>query len=351
MDQIQICNWLLTRRCNLRCSYCAIVRNYKGMPDKYPRMSHYFENEMSTEFIIEMLRRLKLHNANMFHICYGGEPLLHPGLPEIINYCNKENIHYTIISNNSPEIEPLIENLFAKVDYINGFTASIDPVLVATDGEFDKNRVEKSEAGYIKMVTYQSLYKNWIKDLVAEITVDNETVKYLYKLVKLLTNVGISSDITFLDIAKNSYYDFSNISDKKLLVRRTPELEEQFDKIFLDKLDVHMGRKLCDEILRILPSNLYCDIDKDVHNITIDADGNMRACLRLRGIMTPQLRASSVILENGTLNLTFKQFISKDKDKYCRGCNWPCIIQSKLATKGDKYVDSLIHTDRRIIDG
>lgn len=348
MDRIQIVSWLLTRRCNLNCSYCAITRDYKNKPSSYPNMKHYHKNEMTTSDVIGILRKLKLHNPDMFHLLYGGEPLLRKDLAQIINFCNEESIHYTIISNNSDEIQPLLEDLFVEVDYINGFTASIDPVIVAKDREFDKDRVKKSVHGYIKMVAYNTLYKDLINDLVAEITVDNETVPYLYELVKMLTNVGINSDITFIDIAHSPYYDFSNVTDKNVLVEKTPELEEQFQKIFDEKLDVHMGKKLCDGILKILPSNMDCGIEKDVHNLTIDADGSCRLCLRIRGTMTPKLHAQNVILKDGRISPTLKNFISKDKAKYCRGCNWSCMCMSDMLSKQKSTVDQLVHTDRRV---
>ena len=128
MDKIQIVSLLLTRRCNLRCSYCAITRNYKGLPSKYPKLKYYYENEMSTETVIEILRRLKLHNPDIFIIIYGGEPLLRKDLPEIINFCNTNDINYTIITNNSDEVQPMMEELMLKTDYITGLTSSIDPL-------------------------------------------------------------------------------------------------------------------------------------------------------------------------------------------------------------------------------
>jgi len=98
MSKIHIVNWLLTRKCNLSCDYCAIVRNYKNKPKEYPDMDHYIKNEMSTNYIINMLSLFKNHNSDAFHIFYGGEPLLRKDLPEIINFCNNNSIHYTIYS-------------------------------------------------------------------------------------------------------------------------------------------------------------------------------------------------------------------------------------------------------------
>lgn len=112
MDKVHIVSWLLTRRCNLHCSYCRISRNYKKFPQAYPNLKHYEQDEMKTEDIIEALKKLKQHNSNAFHIFYGGEPFLRTDLPQIINFCNKEEINYTIITNNSDEVQPALMTYF-----------------------------------------------------------------------------------------------------------------------------------------------------------------------------------------------------------------------------------------------
>ena len=111
MSKVRIVNWILTRKCNLKCDYCAIVKDYSNKPDVYPNMSHYIKNEMPTELVIAGLRAFKVHNPHMFHIFYGGEPLLRKDLPLIINYCNDNEIAYTIISNNTKEIQTQIKRL------------------------------------------------------------------------------------------------------------------------------------------------------------------------------------------------------------------------------------------------
>ena len=342
MSKIRIVNWLLTRRCNLNCSYCAITKNYKNKPSEYPNMKHYHRNEMSTEYVIKGLKKFKLHNPDCFHIMYGGEPLLRSDLPDIINYCNKENIHYTIITNNSDEIQPLIENLLLKVDYISGLTSSVDPII------FNKNAsktdiVKKSTSGIEKL----SQYKDIIGDRVAEITISKSNIQYIYPLVKELTEHGISSSITFIDITKSPYYDFSNVINKKELVEPSAQLADQFEKIFNDKLDVHMGKQLVKKIWDILPSELNCDIHKNLHNLTIDADGSVRLCLRIRGISTPTLKLEDIFTENLIINPYLNFYVLKDKKLYCRKCNWTCVLMSKLIDTENINKEELIHSERR----
>ena len=184
---IQICSWLLTRRCNLRCSYCAIIRNYDNMPNEYPRISHYLKNEMNTSFVIESLSRLQKHNPDMFHLFYGGEPFLRNDLAYIINYCNSMNINYTIITNNTDSL--MIDEFLERVE-VSGLTASVDPIIFEENVRGDRAR--KSESGFDGLLRY----KEKVKDLVAEVTVDRNSMRHLEKLVNELSEEGISSDRT-----------------------------------------------------------------------------------------------------------------------------------------------------------
>ncbi len=339
MNKIKIVNLFITRRCNLKCSYCGIVRNYKNKPTIYPDMKHYYKNEMSTDYVIELLGEFKAHNPDIFIIIYGGEPMLRKDLPDIINFCNKENINYTIITNNTPEIQPLIDRLFEKTGGdVRGFTSSVDPIFNQID---NSDRVKKSISGLNNLLKRQYI----VKDLVAEITVMRENVPYLYELIKELTRCGINSDITFIDIAKNKYYDFSNVIEPWKLVHISPELANQFQMIYDDKsLNIHMKDFLLPEIWDILPSNMDCGIEKDLHNISIDADGSVRLCTRIRGYNTPlNTSAHNLFTKNMEVSYLTKECIAKDKKEFCKLCNHTCLLMSKY---GDK-MNELVHTKIR----
>jgi len=346
MSKIRIVNWLLTRRCNLKCSYCAIVKNYDNKPEEYPDMKHYIENEMTTDEVIKYLSLLKLHNPDAFHIFYGGEPMLRKDLADIINYCNDEDIHYTIISNNTEQIKPLIEKLIKDVrGNIKGFTASVDPVFFATE-DVDEDSVIKSLAGFENL----KKMKEVCDDVVAEITVMKHNQQYLYKLVQLLTEAGINSDVTFIDIAKNPYYDFANVSDPELLVGQSPVLAEQFQLISDNDVDVHMKNTLMPAIWGILPSDMDCQIERNLHNISIDADGSIRLCLRIRGVLTPKMIPNVSYLlqtEDYSVNRVAQTILGADKRKHCKLCNHTCHLMSKIIDDHDLSPDDLVHLDRR----
>lgn len=346
MSKIRIVNWLLTRKCNLKCDYCAIVKNYNNKPNTYPDMSHYHKNEMTTQQVIETLRKLKIHNPYHFNIFYGGEPLLRDDLPEIINYCNENDIFYTIISNNTPEIQDRINNLLNKTEYIQGFTSSVDPVFNELGA--DEDRVEKSVQGLIRLKDMQKSGK--IKDVVAEITVMKHNQHLLYRLVKDLSEHEIYSDITFVDTAKSNYYDFSNVTDSNLLVQPTFELASMLRDMKEDEsLLIHMKNILLPWMFDTLPSNFDCGIEKGLHNITIDADGSIRLCLRIRGRVVPHMyNINNLFLEDPQyINDHIMNSIKIDKSWLCESCNHSCLMMSKIIDNSTEGVDDLVHMDKR----
>ena len=336
MDKIQIANILLTRRCNLQCDYCSIVKDYQDMPNEYPAINHYHKNELKTEQWIKIIDTLHRNNSDVFLIFYGGEPFLYPGLTDLIKHCHSKNIYYTIISNNTKLIQDKILKLYEDVGKIRGFSASVDPDLYIHLNNRMINSTDdaafKTVAGFKNLSILKE--KNMADDVVAEITVTKDNCKYLYDTVKILSENNIVSSITTLDLKKNPYYDFSTIIEKDLLVYQTPEIANQFMKIMADEsLLVHIPYLLI-KLFNILPCELRCHIYEDVHNVTIDADGTFRLCLRIRGVEFPKKSLDDIFYPDGQIRIKVKEVIKSDYKKYCEGCNHTCLLMSKYYSKG-----------------
>lgn len=336
---INIVNCLLTRRCNLKCSYCQISGNINTplRPTDYPDEKYYKsnKNEKSAEWWIELHNRLQKHNPNCFSILYGGEPFIRwEELAEIVNHLNKIDFPYTIISSCNEGIKQSIYKFFERVDYVQGFTASVDPgfymVNLSSREELDDDEIYKSHTGYATLK--ELMEKGLVKDPVAEITCDSRTIYYLHDTIKKLTSDGITSDITMIDLAANNYYDFSNITNPDNLVHPTQEVMNIFDGIIKDdSLKVHMKEFLLPRIFKNLPNKMDCKIEKGIHNITVDSDGSCRCCLRIRGRFTPKFQAIELFNQDGSIGSNYEEIhdaMCGDKETLCKRCIWSCMLMS-----------------------
>ena len=182
----------------------------------------------------------------------------------------------------------------------------------------------------------------------------NHNQHLLGELVRDLSDHEIYSDITFVDIAKNSFYDFSNVTDRSQLVKPTFALASTFKNMLDDpSLLIHMKDVLLPMMFDTLPSEFDCGIEDNVHNITIDADGSLRLCLRICGEMTPRMcNVTDVdLFGNGNdpsqISVWLTHSIAFDKDRYCKGCNHSCLMMSKFIDESGDGEDDLIHSDKR----
>jgi len=314
------------------------VQDYDGQPVAYPAISHYVKSELKPEEWMTIFSKLKANNPDVFLILYGGEPFLYNELHQLVSFCKKENIHYTIISNNTKYIQPKILELVEKVGALDGFTASIDPTLAKYKDQLEfrqlalEHSVVKTLEGYdnLKKLKMQGL----AKDVVAEITVTSENIQYLYETVKILSEVGIYSSITTIDLRKNSFYDFSTVTDESLLVQREQSVLDEFYKIIDAKgLLVHIPSLLL-KLYEILPCDMKCNIHEDVHNVTIDADGSFRLCLRIKGGYTPSIKLDNIFDQDGSIVPFFQTALKADYDVHCKGCNHTCLLMSKYFSEG-----------------
>ena len=324
---INVASLILTRKCNLNCEYCRIGgdTDYLLLPREYPRSSYYYNNEKTPEFWVDVIDRLRRHNKDIFFILFGGEPFMYPYLDDIVREMNFMGCYYTIISNCTMLEE--IKKFFDDVGGVMGFTASIDPGFW-----IDENRgheTTKSIAGF-EVLKYL-IEKNMVSDPVAEVVVDNDNIIYLEDTIKKLSDAGITSSISTLDIAKNNYYDFSNITVTDQLVTKSDYTKKVFDNLMNSNYKIHM-KEILPKIYNILPADLDCEIDKNLHNITIDSDGFLRTCLRIRGREVSKIDAQLLFDKNGNWN-NLEEIMDRykqDKQTLCRGCSWTCPIMTKI---------------------
>ena len=267
-NKIKIATLVLTRKCNLKCDYCRYSGDidYIVKPKEYPDGKYFYANEKPSSYWIDITNKLIAHNPDIFFILFGGEPFLYKGLDDLVIHLNSVNANYTIISNSTPELEDIMTGFFLKVGKINGYTASVDPGFWI-DSNDDESY--KSSKGFDLL--RRIIANNMVKDPVAEITVDGCNIVYLEETVRRLTEYGICSDITVLDIAKNNYYDFSSVTNPDFLVVQNEDNEKIFNNLINSNYNIHMKDTLLQKIYDILPANLDCKLGVgNLHNVTID---------------------------------------------------------------------------------
>lgn len=334
---INIVNMLITRRCNISCDYCRISGelNYITKPKDYPDAKYYYQNEKSVYDWMELARRMKKHNPDVFFIVYGGEPFLYKDLYTLINYLNVIDANYTIISNCTPEIQDTAVRMIERLGGVRGFTASVDPgfwISKEGDGLRDDEKYKSSHGfDFLKKLIDMKL----VDDPVAEITVDANNTHLLLETLDRLSDAGIVGDITVLDLAKTDHYDFSNITNPINLVPKSPEIEKIFEDVINNpKYKIHMKETLLPKIYEMLPAELDCKLGPgNLHNITVDSDLSLRLCLRIRGRFITQYNAIDIIDNSGEetpQKRMVEEAIEADKMGLCKGCSWTCAIMSQL---------------------
>jgi MoaA/NifB/PqqE/SkfB family radical SAM enzyme len=326
-------NWFLTRKCNLRCSYCAIVRPNDVYPDTP------FKEDVDIEKAKLFISRLKKHNPDAFHMFLGGEPTVYPHLKELIEHCNKEGVLYTIITNMTDYSYKRINQLLDEVGYINGLSFTIDTVLWQED--FDKNddRYKKSISAYEKFMSFR--LDNRIREFVAIVGVDSNNINYLHEISKELSDKGVWIDLILIETKLNKYYDFPTDIDYDMLIYNTPEnikiLEEVYKKAEDGEYYVLAHQMIKHLLISNLPQHYNCIIDKYFDTITIDSDSKFRLCLRIRGTKTPNIDITEILDDDGNLTNKYNElleYLKLDKKDYCYGCMWTCPMFGELIGKG-----------------
>lgn len=306
---------LLTRRCPFSCSYCRIVKNYS------PIVSSAFEEEKNLDFWKEQLSYFK--DKDTFLTILGGEPLLLDWLPDLIQFLNelRPDYWYALVSSGVGMTKEKFRK-FCEIGLRN-WSFSWD----FTGDRFIK---AKTNLGYKIALEFKEVLGDKI-DLVAVSVLKDECSSGVFEeVIENFTKNGIWLEITLLDFSKSEYYDFAEPTqpfkpvpkdDFLRCVEKAIEMKKKGYLIHNNFEELYAWMEYPEEFLR---GDAYCH--NPFANLTIDADGKLRLCLRIRGDKITKYTLKD--LSDGEKLDEIISAMREDYRKLCMGCNQNCVFMA-----------------------
>jgi len=304
-DEMQVlkAEWLITRRCDLKCSYCRIIddTSLKGRP------------ELTTEQLIDAVKLFAEQWPGAPMIVYGGEPTIRDDLPELIRAGRDYGVKLPVISNSLRVMrdKEYRERLIA---------AGLDNWSVSFDGLHREHFVDlasgvKSDKGINALLMFRDQYG--LRDLVACVTVTKWNIESLPTILRFLTGEGIHGIFTPLHIGGPGYeYGQGHREDMPS--------QEQLDEISPQMYEmVKSGRFLCSNDaawFNVWPEHFLLQdwMCNDKGLITIDADGSLKYCVDIPFREEDTMFIWELATEEGQ-----KKFLDViQKGPSCHGCLW-----------------------------
>jgi len=321
-----IVNLLLTRVCNLKCSYCRIIRDYKNKPEEYPSISYYYTHIKDYKYWLNLVKFLSDFNDDVFFLLYGGEPTLYPEFDILVKEMYKLKVPFSVITNGTKQ-----DKIFELIDYLPGLTASVDL------GSIGGDREKKTMLG-LEMLRKAKEIRPTL-DNVAEVVLDSQNYKNLPKLVEIAKQYNFRISLTIIENPLNEYYDFAEPSDENLLLKQDQldEIYNMIQDIKKTEPEILLTPEAIETVIRSGNNGILKCNPHNLYSLTFDADGKLRTCLRIRGIEVPNIDVEYYI-NNDDLNGFIDSYIkamSKDMDKLCEGCSWTCMFMPKSNFVGD----------------
>ena len=154
-----LCNYYVTTKCNARCIFCDIYKK----PGRHADMDHVREN----------LRDLKKLGVAFVDFT-GGEPLLHPHLPEILSFSKKLGLRSTVTTN-TLLYPKFADQLKGKIDLLH---FSLD-----APNRADHNRVRGVDV-FDKVMESIGIAKSLGEQPDLLFTVTDDSLKHLPEMIR-----------------------------------------------------------------------------------------------------------------------------------------------------------------------
>ncbi|MBI5232831.1 MAG: radical SAM protein [Deltaproteobacteria bacterium] len=303
----------LTRKCNLKCQYCKIIKT--DLPE-----------ELTTEKWLEVFDILALLGTRFINIA-GGEPTIVPGLIKMIKHLNKyKHIEYSIVSNSVFNEKRLDDMVQAG---LRSYVASID-VIGSTDQTL--HDLKKSSAG---MGMLEKLKRKGVPYLCANIVISGTNINVVMDVVRHLLDNDIWVNICPVIWGKGDNWETIETADENYRLR--PEHKARLEMIAQELIDMkRAGRPIVptETYLKGIPDfgiglEWKCYSSEDPSSpprLIIDADGRLMTCINMRGEVSKRFSIFDLLDEKkyrGFIELWWQDV------KTCQGCYWSTMVMAK----------------------
>jgi MoaA/NifB/PqqE/SkfB family radical SAM enzyme len=325
--------FLMTRNCQLHCSYCKIT-NKSSL--KYP--------EMGTYQVLKMVEVISKNWPGAPLIIFGGEPTVREDLPATIKHCNLLGVKHAVISNS---VRVLKDEEYTR----SLIEAGLSNWSTSYDGDSkelspDKQVLLKSTNGLNALRMFRDKYG--IRDLVTCITVTKHNIDSMPDIIKMLTKEGIWSICTPLQCPLPIYqYEYSSGERKDL------PTQEQIDNMSPTlSLMAKSGRFLMHNEsgwFDLWPENFLPQVWKchDKSVLTVDADGMLRLCVDHP--LPVRMHVLDLVIPSNAQK--YMEVISRKP--FCAGCFWDPAFESiqRATRKGSTQEEGRKSFRHELTDG
>jgi len=303
----------LTRKCNLACQYCKIIKT--TLPE-----------ELTTGQWIEAFDILESLGIRFVNIA-GGEPTILKGLGSMINHLNNEtSMRYSVVSNSMFNDRKLDELVDAG---LRTFVASVD---VIEDDADDLGSIRKSGAG-LRML--HKLKERGVPELCGNIVITGQNIDKVMPVVRHLNDNGFWVSVCPIVWGKGDNWEEIEKADEstRLTAAHKGKLEEIADELLEMKRNGGLILSTENYIRNMatfgISGSWKCYQEKKSlypPRLFIDADGSIMSCINYRGKTS---RKYSIFDFRNPL--IYEEFISQwwQDVSDCAGCYWSTMVMAK----------------------
>lgn len=318
---------LLTRRCNLKCKSCKVIRKDKKEMDlkEWKKAFNIIYSDLGASFIA----------------LYGGEPLVLEekkllGIIEHLSGWRDRGKDFTIISNSLLATPKKLKKMIKAG--LDSYTASIDTLSKKDELNMDNDAKAKSQEGLSTLL----YLKDKIRDTCGIVTITKKNIDDVYNTIKFLSSHGIWAGIDVLHYDKGG----CNFSSKKEIMK----------DLLITREDMPRMIKLADNILKnynhllVFPTKKIIQMWKNPKYVvdlnwkcskpvclTLECNGELLECDEFQG---SRIKKYSIFdLPTKWLNLQ-KDYMN-DVSMECKGCFWSTHVMAcqerMLSGEGRNY--------------